>query len=260
MVGGCDVMYVSDVKNMLDVDAWKKPFMIGDEVKIEMGGVYNKLKSRITESEVYEDRKYERMTKHATPALAIMLSNYAPSFIEEGDRRFFVSEFHNGMDNTTDEHAEYFKGLAGWLNKPANQAAVKGYLLDYKSVFGFDCYQSPLVTDEKIKHIRKSKGKDALEDFLYENSDLYVFEKKKLLEALKLDETAHYYALVELFDEELVNFKSRKRVRVLIRKGFRVSGGSGSKSSIVNSEGNFVAYTEDQVNKALVNRENEIYG
>jgi len=147
------VMSVPDetsLNSMSSVDMFSRTWCFIDEVNISKGSTnYNSIKTATGSTTTDAARKNEHFQHHYIPAQLFMFSQQPPTFIEAGDRRFFISTWQYEF-NSQAEKDDYFRGYINWLHDKGGFSAIAGLLAatDISSVRP----ESPaMITSEKLQ-------------------------------------------------------------------------------------------------------------
>jgi len=151
--GKSAVMSVPDetsLNSMSSVDMFSRTWCFIDEVNISKGSTnYNSIKTATGSTTTDAARKNEHFQHHYIPAQLFMFSQQPPTFIEAGDRRFFISTWQYEF-NSQAEKDDYFRGYINWLHDKGGFSAIAGLLAatDISSVRP----ESPaMITSEKLQ-------------------------------------------------------------------------------------------------------------
>lgn len=164
-----------DINSKGSVNNWGRTFLIGEEIDVPKDSVfYSELKSFTGMSKVEADDKFISFGTYEIPAQLIMLSNKPPSFIEMGDRRFFISEWETRLDG--EDKAKFFTEF----DKKLRQGGYEGIaaLLKERDLSRYDGFKPPLETEEKrqMMHLSLNPTVQKLMCYLEENEKYRVFE------------------------------------------------------------------------------------
>lgn len=165
------------VKNLCDkgaVDFWSRTWLVVEEADVNKKySLYDNIKSYTGADYVDADKKFKAVSKHHIPAQLIMMSNHAPSFIEENDRRFFVSKWHLPIEGAK-ERQWYFSQYIEWLETDGYKA-IAGHLKTRHIVA--NAYRPAPMTFEKEQALafQVDPVVDELEDFLAGQSEEALF-------------------------------------------------------------------------------------
>lgn len=130
------------------VDIFTGTWAIVDETNISKGSVdYNTIKSMTGQTFVTSSRKHEHFNRFYIPAQLIMFSQRPPTFIEPGDRRFFINRWDTEFESQTAKD-DYFKAYTDWLYKEDGFDAIAG-LLAVTDISAVRIESPPLMTDDK---------------------------------------------------------------------------------------------------------------
>lgn len=182
--GETNVITVGKAADLVDkssVENWGRVFLVAEEIEVQLGGkIFNNLKAYTGVSTIFTDKKFKDFQKFDIPAQLILCSNHAPTFLEDGERRFFVAEVDTGLEG--DEKARYFEGYKDWLDLPDSMRAV-ATLLSTRDLSGYRRAAEPPMTAEKRRALRYAvdesvrKIREILEDYakvlLFEMSDFH---------------------------------------------------------------------------------------
>lgn len=151
-------------------ELWSRTWLCIDEANISKGSAtYDQIKSYTGNDYVESDKKYHGFGRYEVPAQLIMMSNRQPVFIEENDRRFFVSEWTmpSDIDKTV-----YFDELNDWLVNKNGFEAIAGHLQTRE--INAKPHRAPPVTLEKASAMQLTKDPcvTAIEDFLVDAEKL----------------------------------------------------------------------------------------
>lgn len=220
---------------------WSRLFLIVDEIHVTKGSdYYNELKALTVETELEDDIKYSNYDTHKTPAQLIMFSNYAPSFIEEGDRRFFVAEWDTGMCMSTPEHSEYFIKYRNWLDSEDAIPAIQDFLLN-RDISDFNPFKAPPVTDEKEKalSIVANPLKALVLEMLEDNSQKLAFSEA-IFESIKENNKGWQHLLAEcgLQKHQKRLQISGSKVTLWHRTDYKIITKSGHAATVKANKGN----------------------
>ena len=157
------------------VDCWATSWVVIEEANIKHGGTYDTIKSYTGSDTVQADAKHTAFRRYEVPAMLILLSNRAPTFIEAEDRRFFVSEWTLD-DMTKAERSEYFKEHRLWLDDGGIEA-IAGHL-ETRAVTR-NVYEAAPVTPEKSRAMTVAANPVTLmiADMLEDNPEKVLFTK-----------------------------------------------------------------------------------
>lgn len=198
---------VDALSNKGAVDLWSRTLLIVEEAQVSKGTkLYDAIKSYTGSDIVTTDKKFTDVSAFEIPAQLIMLSNRPPMFIEEQDRRFFVSQWHLDLQGDSNR-AWYFKGYRDWLNNGGYEA-IAG-LLKTRSIT-IDPFEAAPMTAEKEQAIGAMVDPVvlAIQSFLEDNA------QQRLFEECHFENVFHRYKV----------FKSSKWKYFLVEAGLRRHG------------------------------------
>lgn len=191
------------------VQLWGKTFLIAEEASVKRGSdIYDTIKTYSGTDEIFDDVKYGHFKKYKIPATLLMISNNAPNFLEQFDRRFFVSEWKINLDK--EAKVEYFKTYVRWLEKEGGYGAIAGML--YRRVVKHEMYAPVPLTEEKTQAM--SVGQDGcvreVLDVLEDHPDARVFRAED------------FDAIFEKHDVKAVQWKYKLAAAGLVEHDKRV--------------------------------------
>lgn len=168
---------VDTLSNKGAVDLWSRTLLIVEEAQVSKGTkLYDAIKSYTGSDKVTTDKKFLDVSTYEIPAQLIMLSNRPPMFIEEQDRRFFVSQWHLDIDGDRNR-AWYFDEYRCWLNN-CGYEAIAG-LLKTRSIT-VNPFEAAPMTAEKEQAIGAMVDPVvlAIQSFLEDNAQQRLFEER----------------------------------------------------------------------------------
>lgn len=168
---------VDALSNKGAVDLWSRTLLIVEEAQVSKGTkLYDAIKSYTGSDIVTTDKKFADVSTYEIPAQLIMLSNRTSMFIEEQDRRFFVSQWHLDIDGDRNR-AWYFKEYREWLNNGGYEA-IAG-LLKTRSIT-VNPFEAAPMTAEKEQAIGAMVDPVvlAIQSFLEDNTQQRLFEER----------------------------------------------------------------------------------
>ena len=129
--GETALMRVPDEKSlnsMSSVDIFSRTWAIVDEVNIAKGSTnYNTIKTHTGSTHISSARKGEHFRQWYIPAQLVIFSQKPPTFIETGDRRFFISKWDCDFESTAAKD-DYFRDYTEWLQNQGGYEAIAGLL------------------------------------------------------------------------------------------------------------------------------------
>jgi hypothetical protein len=236
-----------DINSKGSVNNWGRTFLIGEEIDVPKDSIfYSELKSFTGMSTVEADDKFISFGTYEIPAQLIMLSNKAPSFIEMGDRRFFISEWETGLEGN--DKATFFNEFTATLRNGGYES-ISG-LLNNRDLSSYDGFQPPLETEEKKQMMNLSLNPTVqkLICFLDEKTSQRVFEMESFKVIWEEDAILKPEHKKHLLND--AGLKSGKRIRlteggspksVWIRKEDELIPQDGNKGTLLRlPNGNLV--------------------
>lgn len=178
--GKSAVKYAGKASAVTGVLNWSRTFFIADEIKItKHSEFYNEIKAYTVESEIEDRVLYANYGTHATPAQLILLSNHPPSFLEEGDRRFFVAEWNIGLDKNSDEYSKHFEDYHSWIQSDNGLSAL-AYFLQHRDLSTYKLRSEPPRTPEKKKalSIVADSAKLQILEMLEDHPEMLAFNEE----------------------------------------------------------------------------------
>ena len=217
------------------MDCWATSWVVIEEANIKHGGTYDTIKSYTGSDTVQADAKHTAFRRYEVPAMLILLSNRAPTFIEAEDRRFFVSEWTLD-DMTTVERAEYFKGYRRWLDNGGIEAIARH--LETRVVTR-NVYEAAPVTPEKSRAMTVAANPVTLmiSDMLEDNLERVLFTKDVFASLFKENHVGAGLQKFILNDAGLELLPTRTKIRgdqarVWARKGTTLVITPGKSTSV----------------------------
>lgn len=162
-------------------ELWSRTWLCIDEAHIGKGSaIYDQIKSYTGNDYVESDIKHHGFGRYEIPAQLIMMSNRQPVFIEENDRRFFVSEW---LIPSEVDKASYFDELNDWLDNKNGYGAIAG-LLQTRKIEAKPHIAPPMTLEKQsAMHLTKDPNVTTVEDFLADSKAL-LFKTDELKEQL----------------------------------------------------------------------------
>lgn len=194
---------VDKLGSMSAVELWERSILFVDDAEVTRGGkVYDNLKANIGSDLVTADKKFREFSEHEIPAILIMMSNRPPQFIEEYDRRFFVSKWH--LDMEKEERERKIGALIEWLDDGGYEE-IANYLSACPPV---PPLEAPMTSEKEIAiGMVSDPVVDLIKEKLEEKPDKWLW---------KMDE----FGLI--WDSEHV--KSSRRKHMLLEAGLTPQG------------------------------------
>ena len=217
------------------VDCWATSWVVIEEASIKHGGTYDTIKSYTGSDTVQADAKHTAFRRYEVPAMLILLSNRAPTFIEAEDRRFFVSEWTLD-DMTKAERSEYFKEYRLWLDNGGIEAIARH--LETRAVTR-NVYEAAPVTPEKSRAMTVAANPVTLmiADMLEDNLEKVLFTKDVFYQLFKDNHVGAGLQKFILNDAGLELLRTRTKIngvqsRVWARKGAMLVPTTGKSTSV----------------------------
>lgn len=215
------------------VDIFTGTWAIVDETNISKGSVdYNTIKSMTGQTFVTSSRKHEHFNRFYIPAQLIMFSQRPPTFIEPGDRRFFINRWDTEFESQTAKD-DYFKAYTDWLFKEDGFAAIAG-LLVVTDISGVRIESPPLMTDDKrmVINMVTDYSVSDIKDIIDQHPDQICFladEFQDVWDKYQIKRDQFKYKLEEagLSDTGRHRYKNQRR-QFFIRNSYRLPHQQGS--------------------------------
>lgn len=215
------------------VDIFTGTWAIVDETNINKGSVdYNTIKSMTGQTFVTSSRKHEHFNRFYIPAQLIMFSQRPPTFIEPGDRRFFINRFDTEFENQAAKD-DYFRAYTHWLSNEDGYAAIAG-LLVVTNISGVRIESPPLMTDDKrmVINMVTDYSVSDIKDIIDEHPDQICFladEFQDVWDKYQIKRDQFKYKLEEagLSDTGKHRYRGQHR-RFFIRNSYRLPRAQGS--------------------------------
>ena len=195
------------LNSMSAAELWNTSWLAIEEAGVVRGSkTYDTIKSFTGADQVDADAKHKGFGKKEIPAMLMLMSNRAPSFIEEHDRRFFVKEWFIQF-HETESKEDYFDQYSCWLEKEGGYRAIHQYLMTNQVTH--DIKKVP-VTEEKEMAMGLGSNSIVTEikDYLEDNEEYWCFNDE---------------CFDEIFDKHRVNSNQRKHL--LVEAGLVKNGG-----------------------------------
>lgn len=237
--GKSAIKYAGKATAVTGVLNWSSTFFIADEIKItKHSEFYNEIKAYTVETELEDRILYANYDTYDIPAQLILLSNHAPSFLEEDDRRFFVAEWDIGLDKTSEEYKQHFKDYYDWIESEGGLAALAHHLQN-RDLNKYCLRSAPPMTPEKAKalSIVADPAKLHITEMLEDNPNKLVFNEAIFTELAERN-AGWRHLLSECGlqrHEKRIQLGKNKRW-VWYRDGHTISSSAGKKASIRRSE------------------------
>ena len=216
------------------VDIFTGTWAIVDETNINRGSVdYNTIKSMTGQTFVTSSRKHEHFNRFYIPAQLIMFSQRPPTFIEPGDRRFFINRWDTEFESQTAKD-DYFKAYTDWLYKEDGFAAIAG-LLAVTDISDVRIESPPLMTDDKrmVINMVTDYSVSDIKDIINQHPERICFlasDFERVWDKYEIKQNQFVYKLEEagLSDTGKHRYEGQRR-RFFIRDSYRLLRRQGSK-------------------------------
>ena len=219
------------------VDIFTGTWAVVDETNINKGSVdYNTIKSMTGQTFVTSSRKHEHFNRFYIPAQLIMFSQRPPTFIEPGDRRFFINRWDTEFESQTAKD-DYFKAYTDWLYKKDGFAAIAG-LLEVTDISGVRIESPPLMTEDKkmVINMVTDYSVSDIKDIINQHPDRICFlatDFEKVWDKYEIKQNQFVYKLEEagLSDTGKHRYDGLRR-RFFIRSSFHLRRQQGLSSRL----------------------------
>jgi hypothetical protein len=237
--GETAVMTVPDEKSltsMSSVDVFSRTWAIVDEVNIAKGSTnYNTIKTHTGSTHTSSARKNEHFRTWYIPAQLIMFSQKPPTFIEAGDRRFFISRWETEFDSQ-EAKDDYFRGYTSWLHDKGGFEAIAG-LLKVTDVSKLRPESPAMITPEK-RQVVAMVTDDSVQDMLEridEQPQRICWTEDDFIDIFyeqEINQKQYGYKMEEsgLVEQMKRKYGGNRSIKFYLRKGWeiRVVNGKGS--------------------------------
>jgi len=259
--GVSSVQFVSEENDLRDkssVDWFRRTWLIAGEAKGKMGsGLVATMKERIGSSTTTAPKKNKDNQRYEIPAQVIMLSNHAPSFIEEQDRRWFISRFEPNPIITDKQLEDHLDRLTTWLEDDGYARIAKH--LRERDISHIKLTKRAMVTDEKKEACAKASDVVAkqIELTVKRNPEQIVFMPSDFEDLFRENEVninQHKHKmtsgdhLVMCKNERYHYEKMREYLVLYLRKGYQIIKVKGQKAILrCNYDRSLDSYLEDDI-------------
>jgi hypothetical protein len=164
-----------------------------------------------------------------------MFSQKPPTFIEAGDRRFFISRWETEFDSP-EAKDDYFRDYTNWLHDKGGFEAIAG-LLKVTDVSKLRTESAAMVTPEKRQVVAMVTDDSVQEmiEVLDENPERICWTEDDFLEtflAQEVSQKQYGYKMEEagLVEQLKRKYEGKRSIKFYLRKGWeiRVENGKGS--------------------------------
>ena len=216
------------------VDIFTCTWAVVDETHIKKGSVdYNTIKSNTGQTFIESSRKHEHFKKWYIPAQLIMFGQKEPTFIEPGDRRFFVNRWDTEFESQAAKD-DYFEGYTNWLYNEDGFAAIAG-LLAVTDISNVRIESPPLMTDDKkmVINMVTDYSVSDIKEIINQHPERICFvasDFEEVWEKYDIKRNQFVYKLAEagLSDTNKHKYDGLRR-RFFVRNSYRLPRSQGSK-------------------------------
>ena len=235
----------TSLNSMSVVDMFTRTWCFIDEVNIAKGSTnYNSIKTATGSTTTDAARKNEHFQSHYIPAQLFMFSQKPPTFIEAGDRRFFISTWQYDF-NTPQEKDDYFRDYISWLHDSEGFNAIAG-LLAVTDVSGVRPESPAMITAEKLEVVEMVTD-SAVEDIvnmLQDSPEKICWTENDFAEiwaehGTKLSQRGYKLQEAGLVVQKKNKYENRRWLQFYLRKGYTIE----RKKQV----GTFLKYSKDNV-------------
>ena len=171
-----------------------------------------------------------------------MLSNEAPTFLEEDDRRFFVTKWETNLP--TDKKGVFFSELQISLDQGGYEAIA--WVLKNHNLSSYKPYDPPPLNNEKTQMIltASNPATQAVIDRMHDDSTKNVWELNDfstIWDTYRVQPSQKKYVLQETGLEKIsrVTVHGNSRSDLWMRKGLSfIAGKGGQEPMITDRKGN----------------------
>ena len=232
-----------DLYSKGSIQNWSRIFVIGEEIKVKKGSsFYSELKSFTGTDKVEADEKHKAFATYKIPAQLIMLSNEAPTFLEEDDRRFFVTKWETNLP--VDKKGIFFSQLQSSLDRGGYEAIA--WELKTHNLSSYKLYDPPPLTREKTQMLltASNPATQTVIDKIRDNVEKKVWADNDFSYAwdtFRVQPNQKKYILQEAGLEKIARVKvhGKHRSDIWVRKGFSFIPGKGGQEPIITDHKNF---------------------
>lgn len=243
--GSSAVMATPDersLNSMSFVDIFSRTWAVVDEVNIAKGSTdYNAIKTMTGNTRTDAQRKGEHFKYRYIPAQLIMNSQKPPTFIEAGDRRFFISRWDCDFDSPQAKD-DYFRDYTTWLHDKGGFAAIAG-LLAVTDISTVNPEAPAMITPEK-RQVVAMVTDDSLQDMLELIDDApykvcwteHDFEE--VFRNNEISKKQYGYKLEEagLVEQLKRKYEGKKVIKFYLRRGWEIKITNGRPAMLINIE------------------------
>jgi len=137
------------------VDLWRREWLFVSDTNVKLNSdTYTMLKGYTGDSKTWSSPKHMQFADYEIPANLIMFGNSPPNFLEQEDRRFFISNFSSEWE-TAEAKEDYFVELIHWLKEDGGYNAINCYLLN-RDISHFSLAQHAPDNEEKLQALEAS--------------------------------------------------------------------------------------------------------
>ena len=245
--GGTAVMAVPDEKaltSMSSVDVFSRTWAIVDEVNILKGSTnYNTIKTHTGSTHTSSARKNEHFRAWYIPAQLIMFSQKPPTFIEAGDRRFFISRWETEFDSP-EAKDDYFRDYTNWLHDKGGFESIAG-LLKVTDVSRLRSESPAMITPEK-RQVVAMVTDDSVQDMIEkidEHPERICWTEGDFFQIFseqEINQKQYGYKMEEagLVEQMKRKYDGKRSIKFYVRKGWEIR--------VVNGKGSWLQSTSDR--------------
>lgn len=230
------------LNSMSFVDIFSRTWAVVDEVNIAKGSTdYNAIKTMTGNTRTDAARKGEHFKYRYIPAQLIMNSQKPPTFIEAGDRRFFISRWDCEFETPTAKD-DYFREYTTWLHDKGGFAAIAG-LLAVTDISAVNPEAPAMITPEK-RQVVAMVSDDSIQDMtqLIEDAPYKVCWTEQDFGSIFHENDIHKkqfgYKMEEagLVEQLKRKYEGKRSIKFYLRRGWEISITNGKPAMLINIE------------------------
>lgn len=224
------------------VDIFSRTWAVVDEVNIAKGSTdYNAIKTLTGNTQTDAARKNEHFKYRYIPAQLIMNSQKPPTFIEAGDRRFFISRWDCDFESPSAKD-EYFRKYTTWLQKKGGFAAIAG-LLAVTDISAVNPEAPAMITPEKLQVVAMVTD-DSVQEMLQEIDEMpqkVCWTEQDFADIFRendIQKKQFGYKMEEagLVEQLKRKFEGRRSIKFYLRRGWEIRIANGKTAMLINIE------------------------
>ena len=228
------------LNSMSFVDIFSRTWAVVDEVNIAKGSTdYNAIKTMTGNTRTDAARKGEHFKYRYIPAQLIMHSQKPPTFIEAGDRRFFISRWECDFEAPQDKD-DYFRNYTSWLHDKGGFAAIAG-LLEMTDTSSLNPESPAMITPEK-RQVVAMVSDDSVQDMnqIIDDAPFKVCwvesDFDNVFHTNDIHKKQYGYKMEEagLVEQLKRKYEGRRSIKFFLRRGWEIRITNGKPAMLVN--------------------------